>query len=897
MRKFLFVLLCFTVLAACKRTELPEPNTGDDIVNVIASFDRSAIQSDVVSNNAAQNADVAQNAATRATSTTFEDGDQVGLYMVDFTGSTPTPLKTTGNQADNVRYTSDASGLLTTNPPLRFTKGHTGKTDIYAYYPYNSQLTQKDVNNYEFSVSESQVAGMSASDLCMASTIPTGIQPSASAVELVFEHKFAKIIVSLNMPRDYKDGLKIKGVSNFSFMGVAHTAKVNMGTQTVTTDLDKRYQALTPRVVQQGVVSDVDNTPHIVEMIAPAQEYPVGKLFLIAVLEFENGEHRSFSFPMAERIFGDNKTVAGMAHSLNFGVKPGTEMVFEGITVLPWNEGPGVSGELKDGISTEFSVGQQDFTSNFAMANRVKVTVEDSTVYDITDGITVAGGVCKFKFTPASGSPLNYGFRIVKLDFLNGGTSLYSCNMISDRVYNPTTMNLGLLPFSGAGTAASPYLIGNAVQLDLVRTLSGNASAGKYFRQTADIDIAPHLAIRYKAGSVPAGGDGSTLAFEPNDARALPHLGDAATGWLPLPDFSGSYSGNSYTISGVAINATTDNIGLFNKLLNGGFLNSIVLKNTYITGGIRVGGIVSASDNSIVADCHTVNGVVKGDQIIGGVIGDNLGSVVNCSNGAAVYGANNVGGITGGGSGYNFGLYNTGKVTGTALGLGGIMGATNNLGGCLYGSYNRGDVVSVAPNASVSGAIVGKVKAEISVLDRGYWLSTATYTNCGPNGYGTASVATNITNFEGLTAADMQNANAKDPTSLLYKLNQAGGKWVIAPAGHYNAGWPIPSTTGYIAGYYNGVAVPAAGAAIDVNIIAADGAAWTLTAADAAQATITTASGTGRGTASVAIKAHSGTARTVVLKATSNSITNYIYIKQAASGDVEIAGTSGQRAI
>ena len=51
--------------------------------------------------------EIEQIATTRVNDEGFCNGDEVGIYVVNYNGSNPGRLAVEGNQADNVRYTYD----------------------------------------------------------------------------------------------------------------------------------------------------------------------------------------------------------------------------------------------------------------------------------------------------------------------------------------------------------------------------------------------------------------------------------------------------------------------------------------------------------------------------------------------------------------------------------------------------------------------------------------------------------------------------------------------------------------------------------------------------------------------------------------------------------------------
>src|SRR5690554_5830727 len=69
---------------------------------------------------------------TRATDTNFERDDKVGLYVVNYNGSTPGTLASTGNHVNNMRFIY--SGNWTPDEEI-YWKDESTKADFYIYYP------------------------------------------------------------------------------------------------------------------------------------------------------------------------------------------------------------------------------------------------------------------------------------------------------------------------------------------------------------------------------------------------------------------------------------------------------------------------------------------------------------------------------------------------------------------------------------------------------------------------------------------------------------------------------------------------------------------------------------------------------------------------------------------
>jgi hypothetical protein len=119
--------------------------------------------------------------------------------------------------------------------------------------------------------------------------------------------------------------------------------------------------------------------------------------------------------------------------------------------------------------------------------------------------------------------------------------------------------------------------------------------------------------------------------------------------------FRGIFDGNGKKISGLTINRpTTDYIGLFGYVWDGGEVRNLTLEGGNITGKNYVGGIVGVSTAPCrVTGCASTN-TVKGLECVGGMVGLNLGRVINGTASGMVTGSRYyapVGGLIGENSG------------------------------------------------------------------------------------------------------------------------------------------------------------------------------------------------------------------------------------------------------
>jgi hypothetical protein len=284
----------------------------------------------------------------------------------------------------------------------------------------------------------------------------------------------------------------------------------------------------------------------------------------------------------------------------------------------------------------------------------------------------------------------------------------------------------------GNGSAASPFLVSNAQQLDMVRFYPD-----KHFLQTHDIELSVHP---YNQGFTPICGGGTTDFF------------------------TGQYDGNHKEIRNLLIMLEgIDNVGLFGHVgykSNGQtIIKNVVLTNASVTGGRSVGllaGRVTGNQNTLIERC-SAHGKVIGDAVLGGLVGSNNSHVFN--NGAAegfrpiihacftnvevklraaapVENMIKFGGIAGCNmKGLISNCYSMGKVTidsPHAKYVGGLVGIIEERG-IVINSYSTADVVTHA-NVTDVGALVGNksLGSLMGKIHNSYYDGTITFTDGSP---------------------------------------------------------------------------------------------------------------------------------------------------------------------
>lgn len=125
---------------------------------------------------------------TRATDTSFENGDKVGIYVVN----NPNTLAASGNHADNIGFTYSGNWSPTT--PI-YWKDETTKADFYCYYPYVSSISNVEAYPFAVNTDQSSIENYKASDFLWGKT--TGVAPTTDAVGITVKHAMSNVIIKL----------------------------------------------------------------------------------------------------------------------------------------------------------------------------------------------------------------------------------------------------------------------------------------------------------------------------------------------------------------------------------------------------------------------------------------------------------------------------------------------------------------------------------------------------------------------------------------------------------------------------------------------------------------------------------------------------------------------------
>lgn len=158
--------------------------------------------------------------------------------------------------------------------------------------------------------------------------------------------------------------------------------------------------------------------------------------------------------------------------------------------------------------------------------------------------------------------------------------------------------------------------------------------------------------------------------------------------WEPIAYYDGTYDGGGYTISGLKINAGSNDgpHGLFSAIYWGGTLTNIHLVNPIVKGGrVETGALVGLAGfgGTHVTRCSVTGGTVEGEASVGGLVGSSEGTIAACyTSGTIVSGEERIGGLVGWNDDTVAFCYTTATVSGTTTkNIGALVGKNNSNSG------------------------------------------------------------------------------------------------------------------------------------------------------------------------------------------------------------------------
>ncbi|MBD8346713.1 fimbrillin family protein [Dysgonomonas sp. HGC4] len=416
---------------------------------------------------------------TKIVGSNFETNDQIGLYIVPFTNSNNTAGSIgTNNYASNLKHVFNGKAWSLDNGSKISWPNPTSKIDIYAYSPYDSNLSGSNPTAYSFTVKTDQQTklGYNASDFLWAKSVSTA--PTTSAIDLSFSHRLSKVKVNIKSEIDLSaDEIKnaIVKIRNTKGTGI-----VNLQNGQVTPQEGSLVDILPLRYATPVTGYDIS-----VEGIIIPQTLSIGSRLvdinfdtnrigyvydMDAALTFESGKERTI-----------NLTITQTGMTVTVG------------EIKDWQPAPVVEGNIDQSIGKAMDLSKIDWNKSLvhnvydASGYKVAIVVKEYLSLKTATPQTIDNQAIVIYPVDANENPLlNRGF-----------VAQVMSNTINNTTYEydplQTNVHGGAVSWNTSTNAVASYTAGNLPLINKVELTSGSI-----LRATADnyicrLTISPDL--------------------------------------------------------------------------------------------------------------------------------------------------------------------------------------------------------------------------------------------------------------------------------------------------------------------------------------------------------------------------------------------------------------------
>ena len=261
----------------------------------------------------------------------------------------------------------------------------------------------------------------------------------------------------------------------------------------------------------------------------------------------------------------------------------------------------------------------------------------------------------------------------VEITFNSNGFG--NCPKCNATVYQPAVETTDKYDIDDDGEKETVYEISNAGQLYWFAGLVNGTLDGVKQNKLANAVLTANITVNE-----------NLLDSLQYDAEGNVSNGSDFITWTPIADwmgnrttqYSGTFDGNNKTVSGLYFNGDSTCIGLFGSSESDGNIKNVGVVDSYFKGNDHVGG-VCGNNAGTITNCYNAGNLtaIESSATIGGICGyNNGGTIANC--------------------------YNTGTVTATGQvsSVGGVCGCSTEL---ILNCYNIGTVTAASSDADISG--------------------------------------------------------------------------------------------------------------------------------------------------------------------------------------------------
>ncbi len=279
MKKLIYTLLSLLLFASCDRDDGAYSGQGSGELQITSSI------------------------ATRASGTSWAEGDDIGVSMYAIN-------TTSAYGAENTLYTTaTSSGNFSSTTPLYFPAA--ADVDLLAYYPYVSEV---DLGAYGLSVGGTQTE----SEIDLMKATATELQSTSEAVNLTFYHTMSKLQITLSDSETVSASDLVGGTMTLS--GAVTEGSYNLHTDVITLS---------------AATDDIEAT---ISSEGGAEMILIPQTLSDALLTFETVAGVIYTTNLSATFASGDQTSYTASMSL-------MAANLSGAVISPWGEGNGTDGE------------------------------------------------------------------------------------------------------------------------------------------------------------------------------------------------------------------------------------------------------------------------------------------------------------------------------------------------------------------------------------------------------------------------------------------------------------------------------------------------------------------------------------------------------------------------
>lgn len=379
---------------------------------------------------------------SRATDTSFEPRDTIGVSMYTESGFV-------GN-ATNVQYTSkDGKAFTSTNPMTWGAAGSAETVDFKGVYPYKAEAVADGI--YSFTLATGKGASLSDNDVMYSST--TDVAVGSKNVNLTFKHKLVKVVMQVyDQNRKLLPGATVK-INNQQTSGTLNLAD---GTVTSTGDANATLNfAINPEVegeYQTIVMPSAATQGRVITITYNEVDYPCP----VDMYAFESGTKIIFSATLNP----DGTVSPGTTVTVSADVKDWEEEKVTSGWIFGEGESFKVEGKISYQLLTEptvlstevshfgnFGNKQLDATDVYSLEYKRDNAADDATITISGKDYTLQKGLTAGTLLIAAGDNKKGGIDVTSKD--------EGIKLTSVLVYTNENIGLPITLWTGDGSAGN----------------------------------------------------------------------------------------------------------------------------------------------------------------------------------------------------------------------------------------------------------------------------------------------------------------------------------------------------------------------------------------------------------------------------------------------------------